>query len=109
MDKTTKINIFKNRNFNLLFAGVMVSNIAHVLFSFAISLYILRIANAAYGIEKAALIQAAYLAVSGIILLLFMPVGGVLADKLNKVRTMYITDYIRGIHDWLSCTCSFMG
>jgi nitrate/nitrite transporter NarK len=26
-----------------------------------------------------------------------MPVGGVLADKLNKVRTMYITDYIRGI------------
>lgn len=97
MDKTTKINIFKNRNFNLLFAGVMVSNIAHVLFSFAISLYILRIANAAYGIEKAALIQAAYLAVSGIILLLFMPVGGVLADKLNKVRTMYITDYIRGI------------
>lgn len=97
MDKATKINIFKNRNFNLLFAGVMVSNIAHVLFSFAISLYILRIANAAYGIEKAALIQAAYLAVSGIILLLFMPVGGVLADKLNKVRTMYITDYIRGI------------
>lgn len=97
MDKAAKINIFKNRNFNLLFAGVMVSNIAHVLFSFAISLYILRIANAAYGIEKAALIQAAYLAVSGIILLLFMPVGGVLADKLNKVRTMYITDYIRGI------------
>ena len=32
MDKTTKINIFKNRNFNLLFAGVMVSNIAHVLY-----------------------------------------------------------------------------
>jgi MFS family permease len=97
MDKKAKINIFKNKNFNLLFMGVMVSNIAHVLFNFAISLYILRIAYEAYGEEKAALIQAAYLAVSGIILLLFMPVGGVLADKLNKVRTMYITDYIRGI------------
>ncbi|MBN2268263.1 MAG: MFS transporter [Acholeplasmataceae bacterium] len=96
MDKVKKINVFKNRNFNLLFAGVLVSNIAHVLFSFAISLYILRIANDAYGIEKAALIQAGYLATSGIILLIFMPVGGVLADKLNKVRTMYITDYIRG-------------
>jgi len=97
MNKKAKINIFKNRNFNLLFAGVMVSNVAHVLFSFAISLYILRIANQAYGEEKAALIQAGYLATSGSILLLFMPIGGVLADKLNKVRTMYITDYIRGI------------
>lgn len=97
MQEQTKVNIFKNKNFNLLFAGVMVSNIAHVLFNFAISLYILRIANEAYGVEKAALIQAAYLAISGIILLVCMPIGGVFADKLNKVRTMYITDFIRGI------------
>lgn len=97
MKVKTKVNIFKNKNFNLLFAGVMVSNIAHVLFNFAISLYILRIADAAFGVEKAALIQAAYLALSGLILLIGMPFGGVLADKLNKVRIMYLTDYIRGI------------
>ncbi len=97
MDEKVKVNIFKNKNFNLLFAGVLVSNIAHVLFNFAISLYILRIAKEAFGVEQAALIQAAYLAVSGIILLVCMPFGGVLADKMNKVRIMYLTDYIRGI------------
>ncbi len=97
MDEQVKVNIFKNNNFNLLFAGVLVSNIAHVLFNFAISLYILRIAKEAFGVEQAALIQAAYLAVSGIILLVCMPFGGVLADKMNKVRIMYLTDYIRGI------------
>lgn len=97
MDVEHKPNIFKNKNFSLLFAGVLVSNIAHVLFNFAISLYVLRIANEAFGQEKAALIQALYLAVAGIMLLLFMPLGGVLADRLNKVRTMYITDYIRGL------------
>lgn len=97
MQDTKKINIFKNKNFSLLFAGVLVSNVAHVLFNFAISLYVLRIANQAYGEKEAALIQALYLALAGIMLLILMPFGGVLADKLNKVRTMYITDYIRGI------------
>lgn len=97
MDKISKTQIFKNKNFSLLFAGVLVSNIAHVLFNFAISLYVLRIANEAYGVSRAALIQALYLATSGITLLILMPLGGVLADKFNKVRTMYITDYIRGI------------
>jgi MFS transporter, DHA3 family, macrolide efflux protein len=97
MDKISKTQIFKNKNFSLLFAGVLVSNIAHVLFNFAISLYVLRIANEAYGVSRAALIQALYLATAGITLLILMPLGGVLADKFNKVRTMYITDYIRGI------------
>lgn len=97
MQDAKKINIFKNKNFTLLFAGVLVSNVAHVLFNFAISLYVLRIANQAYGEKEAALIQALYLAVAGIMLLILMPFGGVLADKFNKVRTMYITDYIRGI------------
>ena len=96
MEKIKKPNVFKNKNFSLLFAGVMVSNIAHILFHFAISLYILRIANVAYGQSQAALIQALYLALAGIVLLLCTPFGGVFADKLNKVKLMYITDYIRG-------------
>ena len=76
---------------------MLVSNVAHVLFSFAISLYILRIAYIAYGQSQAALIQALYLATAGILLVLFVPLGGVLADQKNKVRIMYITDWIRGI------------
>ncbi|MFU8792660.1 MAG: MFS transporter [Acholeplasmataceae bacterium] len=96
MQKTVKENVFKNKNFSLLFAGVLVSNIAHILFSFAISLYILRIAYLAYGVAQAALIQAFYLALSGIMLVIFMPLGGVYADQKNKVRIMYLTDWIRG-------------
>jgi DHA3 family macrolide efflux protein-like MFS transporter len=93
---TKSVHVFKNPNFSLVFFGVLVSNIAHIFFSFAISLYVLDIANQAFGKENAALVQAAYLAVAGIILVLLMPFGGSLADKLNKVRTMYITDFIRG-------------
>lgn len=94
---TPKINVFRNKNFSLLFAGVLVSNIAHILFSFAISLYILSIASQAYGIESAALIQALYLAVNGLFLVLLMPFGGAFADKLNKVKIMVWTDLIRAV------------
>ncbi|MCK9235157.1 MAG: MFS transporter [Acholeplasmataceae bacterium] len=96
MKTTSKNNVFRNKNFTLLFFGVLVSNIAHVLFNFAISLYVLRVANQAYGAKQAAITQAVYLAIAGIVLLIFMPLGGVLADKLNKVRIMYMTDFIRG-------------
>ena len=91
-----KINVFKNKNFSLLFGGVLVSNIAHILFNFAISLFVLRIAKGLYDENTAAMIQAIYLAVSGFVLLILMPIGGVFADKLNKVKTMYLTDFIRG-------------
>ncbi len=91
-----KPKVFQNRNYRLLFWGVLVSNVAHILFGFAISLYILELAKTAYGKDTAALIQAGYLFVSGIILVLFVPLGGVLADRKNKVRIMYITDFIRG-------------
>jgi MFS transporter, DHA3 family, macrolide efflux protein len=93
---STKPRVFKNKNFSLLFWGVMVSNIAHILFNFAISFYILEIANRAYGQEGAALIQGSFLFVSGIVLVLLIPFGGVMADRMNKVRIMYVTDYIRG-------------
>lgn len=96
-DSIKKINVFRNPNYKLLFWGVLVSNIAHVIFNFAISLYILKIANVAYGRDNAALVQAIYLAVAGILMVVLTPFGGAIADKVNKVRVMYITDYFRGI------------
>ncbi len=90
-------NVFQNKNFSLLFGGVLVSNICHILFSFAISLFILNLASTVYGRDTAAMIQGIYLALSGFVLVILMPIGGVLADKLNKVRTMYVTDYVRGL------------
>ncbi len=94
---SAKINVFKNKNYSLLFYGVLVSNVAHILFNFVMSLYVLRIAREVYGETYAPLVQGIYLGLAGIVLVLFMPFGGVLADRINKVRIMYITDYIRGI------------
>lgn len=92
----TRPNVLKNKNFALLFGGVLVSNIAHVLFNFAMSLYVLRIAAEAFGKDQAPLYQGYYLLTAGLILVILMPFGGALADRLNKVRTMYVTDFIRG-------------
>lgn len=92
----TKPRVFQNRNYRLLFWGILVSNIAHILFSFAISLYLLEIAKEAYGESKAALIQAGYLFASGIVLVILTPFGGVLADRMNKVKIMVVTDFLRG-------------
>lgn len=105
--KTPRINVFKNKNFVLLFGGVLVSNIAHILFNFVMSLYVLRIAKSAYGADMAPLIQGYYLLLAGLILLILMPFGGALADRLNKVRTMYITDFIRGFTILSICALLF--
>lgn len=90
-------NVLRNKNFALLFGGVLVSNIAHILFNFAMSLYVLRIAVEAYGQDKAPMIQGYFLLTAGLTLVILMPIGGVFADRLNKVKTMYITDFFRGI------------
>jgi phosphotransferase system glucose/maltose/N-acetylglucosamine-specific IIC component len=76
----SKVNVFKNKNYTLLFYGVLVSNVAHILFNFVMSLYVLRIAKEVYGETYAPLVQGIYLGVAGLVLLIFMPFGGVLAD-----------------------------
>ena len=37
-----------------------------------------------------------YLALCGITMLIFTPVGGVLGDRFNKAKIMYICDYLKG-------------
>lgn len=84
-------NVFHNPNYVLLFLGVIVSHIGTTFYGFAVSFYILKITN------NNAFIQGLYLAVSGIVYVLASPVGGVLADRWNKVKIIYGTDYLRGI------------
>ncbi len=96
MEKNQR-HVFRNRNFNLLLGGVMVSNIAHILFNFAISLYILDVVADAFGRGSAALTQGLYLALSGLILVIAVPFGGSIADRFDKVKIMWITDFIRGL------------
>ena len=83
-------NVFKNKNFTLTFLGALVSNIAALFYSFAVSFYILKITG------NNALIQGLYLAVGGITFCVVTLFGGVVADRFNKAKIMYICDYLKG-------------
>jgi MFS family permease len=84
-----KKNFLINRDFALLFFGRLVSDIGHHLYNFAIGWYILSLTNSAA--------QAGYyMAFGGIVYVVLTPLAGVLVDRLNRIKIIYITDYIRG-------------
>ena len=83
-------NVFKNRNFVLVFLGALVSETGALLYSFAVSFYILEVSG------NNAFLQGLYLAVCGAVTLLLTPVGGVLGDRFHKAHIMYICDFLKG-------------
>ena len=83
-------NVFAGRNFRLVFFGALVSELGALLYSFAVSFYILEISN------NNAFLQGLYLALCGVAMLLLTPVGGVLGDRFNKAKIMYVCDYLKG-------------
>ncbi|MBO4392594.1 MAG: MFS transporter [Clostridia bacterium] len=83
-------NVFKNKNFLLVFLGAIVSELGALLYSFAVGFYILEIS------DNNAFLQGLYLALCGISTLVFTPVGGVLGDRADKAKIMYICDYLKG-------------
>lgn len=89
-ERTVNENVFANRNFRLVFLGALVSELGAVLYSFAVSFYILEISG------NSAFLQGLYLALCGISMLVFTPVGGVLGDRYNKAKIMYGCDYLKG-------------
>lgn len=83
-------NVFTNRNFTLVFLGALVSNIAALFYSFAVSFYILKITG------NNALIQGLYLATGGVTFCVVTLFGGVISDRFDKAKIMYICDYLKG-------------
>lgn len=83
-------NVFTNRNFVLVFLGALVSNVAALFYSFAVSFYILKITG------NNALIQGLYLATGGVVFCVVTLFGGVISDRFNKAKIMYICDYLKG-------------
>ncbi len=83
-------NVFRNKNFTLTFLGALVSNVAALFYAFAVSFYILKITN------NNALIQGLYLATGGITFCIVTLFGGVVADRFDKAKIMYICDYLKG-------------
>ncbi len=85
--------LFKNRNYFLLFQGSLVSAIGTSLYSFAAGLYVQDL----FGEDGGAVYLALFMAVGIIVNIVFSPIAGVIADKWNKIRILYVTDFIRSI------------
>lgn len=83
-------NVFSVRNFRLVFFGALVSELGALLYSFAVSFYILEISG------NNAFLQGLYLALCGAVTLLLTPLGGVLGDRFNKGKIMFLCDYLKG-------------
>ena len=83
-------NVFRNRNYRLVFFGALVSELGALLYSFAVSFYILQISG------NNAFLQGLYLALCSVAMLVFTPVGGVLGDRINKAKIMYVCDFCKG-------------
>jgi len=81
--------LFRNVNFKLLFAGNLVSEIGNSLLGIAMSFYILDLTDSS-------LSMGLFLFVITGTRILMSPLAGVLVDRWNRVRVIYMTDYIRG-------------
>lgn len=83
------IGLSKNRNFILTALGAVESNIAAVFYNAVVSFWILALTN------NNPAIQGLYLGVTGIFFILASPLGGVISDKFNKAKILWICDYAR--------------
>ena len=82
-------NVFTNKNYTLTFLGALVSNVAALFYSFAVSFYILKIT------DNNALLQGLYLATGGVTFCVVTLFGGVISDRFNKAKIMFICDYLK--------------
>ena len=90
MEERKPKNVFTNKNFVLAFLGAFVSNTGAILYSFAVSFYILTLT------DNNSFIQGLYLAVGGLVFALVVLFGGVISDRFHKGKIMYICDYAKG-------------
>ena len=83
-------NVFHYKNFTLSFLGALVSNLGNILYSFAVSFYILALTG------NNAFIQGLYLATAGLVYVGVILFGGVISDRFHKGKIMFICDYAKG-------------
>ena len=80
----TRKNVLRIRILHCCLSGRFVPTSARF-FTFAVGLYVLELSNA----------FTAYISQLVGLFLLATPIGGFIADRLNMVRIIYITDYMR--------------
>jgi DHA3 family macrolide efflux protein-like MFS transporter len=89
-DSLKSRSILKNKNFMILFTGKLVSQLGDAIYNIAIGWYIL-------AITKSAMAMSIYIAVGTIVYVFMGPLGGVIADRLDRKKLMVWMDIIRGV------------
>ncbi len=79
-----------NRNFTLLLLGQISSLFGNTILRFALSMYILEVTGSAT-------IFASLLAISIVPTILLSPLGGILADRVNRRNIMVALDFVSGV------------
>lgn len=88
--------LFKNKSFFLLFQGSLVSSIGTTLYGFAAGIYIMTLfPEAIYG-NKGAFYFALVSSAPIVFRLIVSPFAGALVDKWNRIRIIYLSDFING-------------
>ncbi len=85
-----KTNTLKNKNFLLIVIGQVISLFGNGILRFALPLYLLKITDSPslFGIVSA---------LSFLPLIALMPIGGIIADRVNKKNIMVTLDLLTGI------------
>lgn len=85
-----KKSVFKNKDFLLLFFGKLVSQLGDSIFGMAIGWFILTITSSAVQ-------MSAYMAMGTVVYVIMGPIGGVIADKIDRKKLVILMDIIRGV------------
>jgi DHA3 family macrolide efflux protein-like MFS transporter len=83
-------SVFLNRNFVLLFSGKIVSQLGDQVYAFALSWYILDLTRSSFQ-------MAIFLVIDTLVIAAISPLGGLLADRLNRKGVLVWMDVIRGV------------
>ena len=84
-------SVLKNKDYRLLFFGQLVSNLGTQIYNFAIALYILNVT------DGNATLAGIYMATGGLVFFILTPFAGAIVDRLDKVKIVYLMDFVSGI------------
>lgn len=85
-----RTKLFKNKAYRQLFWGKFISDIGSQFYLFSLSWYLL-------DLTKSAVVVGYFLSFRLLLYIITAPIGGIISDRLDRIKLLVICDYIRGI------------
>jgi MFS family permease len=84
-----KTKLFKNKAYSQLFWGKFISDIGSQFYLFSLSWYFL-------DLTESAVVVGYFLSFRLLLYIISAPIGGIISDRLDRIKLLVICDYIRG-------------